>query len=395
MSQRLTLDPSSFETLLVAAWVLQCQHEQEARSRQLASNEMLAKPQTIAGAHGVYDRDPPSILPALSKVNKAAEVEVNHNTAGGRATPLNGNGNGIEHLASPVERQTADQERTPQGSSFRLLTSERGAWSDPVSEPVDLSRSRFLAEASGQTRAVGQRVGTLTAAVGAEDVAASGSLRHALLSLLHVAERAKNQLESVAAYQVKVRATPSLRRAVTASGAPLVLLLIVVSLSLFLVWRHGRFQSAAATSAMNHPSDGSAVRKAVISPLQTSHRQVTDRAALFVVEGLSRYEVRALRRQAFYGDASAALTMGMIYETGRYVPQSCTTAADWVTRSANWGNAAAQYNLGIRYRDGDGVPANQETAEKWLRKAAAHKYSKASLALETLISGDAHSAYIP
>jgi hypothetical protein len=43
MSQRPTLDDSAFEGLLAAAWVLQGQHEHEARNHRPAPNEMLAE----------------------------------------------------------------------------------------------------------------------------------------------------------------------------------------------------------------------------------------------------------------------------------------------------------------------------------------------------------------
>jgi len=120
--------------------------------------------------------------------------------------------------------------------------------------------------------------------------------------------------------------------------------------------------------------------------LRSSHRQVTDPATLSAVQGLSKYEIRGLRRQAKFGDASAAFTLGMVYEIGRHVPQSCTQASRWVTTAAEAGNAAAEYNLGLRYRDGDGVPANRTESQKWLRRAAARRYSKASLALRMLAS---------
>jgi hypothetical protein len=44
MSQSPTLDGSTFEGLLAAAWVLQRQHEDEARNHRPAPNEMLAEP---------------------------------------------------------------------------------------------------------------------------------------------------------------------------------------------------------------------------------------------------------------------------------------------------------------------------------------------------------------
>jgi len=115
--------------------------------------------------------------------------------------------------------------------------------------------------------------------------------------------------------------------------------------------------------------------------LQVSHLQVTDRATEDALRTSSPYELAGLRRRAEFGDDSAAFQVGMAYEIGRGLPQSCTTAARWVTRAAGGGNAAAQYNLGLRYRDGDGVPVNEEESARWLRKAAAHQSSNARLAL--------------
>ena len=513
MSQRPTLDPSSFERLLAAAWVLQRQHEQKARNRRPATDETLAEPpETEVEPHCVSERDTTGacLMAALSKLREAAEPAVNQNTALGRAPTLNG----IEQLILPAERQAGDQEPAPHGSSFRLPTRKRRAWSDPTSATVDTSPSRVLAGATEQTRSARQMIGTLTAAVGVEEAAAlerkeisgikiresfrparqssvswlvvrekwepgtasvghcawrasqalrransclsstaisaaryrqnlwtefvcrylgeaqsfllsalriasqelrgatkyrplSGlpkgalgqSLRHALPSLLNVAESAKNRLESFARYRVKVwvtfdsKPTLSPRRAVAAPGAPLLVLLIMVAFTLLQVWHGEHFHTVAAMSRMNHQSEENAVRKAEqfrpTPAVQVSHRQVTDSGVLSVVEALSRYEIRGLRRQADYGDDSAAFIMGMVYETGRYLPQSCTKAADWVTRSANAGSAAAQYNLGLRYRDGDGLPANEDEAEKWLGKAANQRYSNARLALETLTSRDA------
>jgi uncharacterized protein len=104
------------------------------------------------------------------------------------------------------------------------------------------------------------------------------------------------------------------------------------------------------------------------------------------VQQLSRYEIKGLRRRAQYGDESAAFTLGMAYEVGYPVPQSCVEAARWVTTAAEAGDAAAQYNLGLRYRDGDGVPANSAESEKWLRQAAVHRNQQAKLALKILAS---------
>jgi hypothetical protein len=206
--------------------------------------------------------------------------------------------------------------------------------------------------------------------------------RQVLLLLLHVAESAGNRLASFARYRtnVKVRVSLSSLRPLAAAG------IIMVALTLSQGWH--QVHIAAATSRVDYQSEQNSVRRVEpfrpVPGVQVSHMQVSDRAVLPVVQALSRYEIRGLRRQADYGDDSAAFVMGMVYETGRYVPQSCTKAAEWVTRSANEGNAAAQYNLGLRYRDGDGVPSNEAEAEKWLRKAANQRYSNARLALKTL-----------
>ncbi len=137
-------------------------------------------------------------------------------------------------------------------------------------------------------------------------------------------------------------------------------------------------QSNARESLMTEPFGTSA-------PLQMSHMRVTDRATEAAVRTLSRFELAGLRRQAEYGDDSAAFQMGMAYEIGRGVPQRCVTAAQWVAKAAREGNTAAQYNLGLRYRDGDGLPRDEHEAVKWLQKAAAHS-SDAQVALALLIT---------
>ena len=172
---------------------------------------------------------------------------------------------------------------------------------------------------------------------------------------------------------------------------------MVAALLLLANWRHEPFSSAEAISipgalavhtsppTTTRSASGSANRK--LKPaLRSSHRQIADPATLSVVRSLSRHEINGLRRQARYGDASAAFVLGMAYEIGRHVPRNCAQAARWVTTAAEAGNAAAQYNLGLRYRDGDGVPANRVESENWLRQAAARRYSKANLALQTLAS---------
>ncbi|HET6175516.1 MAG TPA: hypothetical protein VFE61_01200 [Candidatus Sulfotelmatobacter sp.] len=107
--------------------------------------------------------------------------------------------------------------------------------------------------------------------------------------------------------------------------------------------------------------------------------RVTDSATSSALHDLSRYEIRTLRRQARHGDAAAAFTLAMAYETGYLVPQSCKKAAALVETSAKAGNLAAEYNLGLRYRYGDGIPANANKAAKWLQKAEGRGYPKPTI----------------
>jgi hypothetical protein len=198
-----------------------------------------------------------------------------------------------------------------------------------------------------------------------------------------------------------------------AIATPVWLLVVIANLLLLETWLHQPFQGARAmsspsssiaeaavtanvsapahsTRSLSQPAkriESTAPRQPTsIPPFAASHDQITDPATFSVVAQLSRFEINGLRRQAKYGDDSAAFTLGMAYEVGHYVRQNCTEAARWVTMAADAGNPAAEYNLGLRYRDGDGVSADLHESEKWLRKAAAHRNRNAKLALQLFAS---------
>ena len=162
---------------------------------------------------------------------------------------------------------------------------------------------------------------------------------------------------------------------------PLLVLVVIAVFFLFEVSSHERqtpTTSFTASASMRTEANISqqAVSQRFIPQSDPTHLQITDHETALIVAGLSPYEIKALVRQAKYGDDSAALTLGMAYETGHLVPQSCTKAANWVMAAATEGNAAAQYNLGWRYLYGDGVPMSLSEAQKWLREALAKGYGK-------------------
>jgi len=70
------------------------------------------------------------------------------------------------------------------------------------------------------------------------------------------------------------------------------------------------------------------------------------------------------------GQASSQLLLGVMYDTGKGVPENDKTAVKWYTKAAEQGLANAQYNLGYMYDGGYGVPENKKTAVKWHTKAA-------------------------
>jgi hypothetical protein len=357
MSSRFTLDRSSFEKFLAAAWVLQCLHDQ-LHNREVDRDEILDEP---------------------IKTEKAIRTEA--------MKP------GVQFSAGATPSESA-----------RDALSDRPACNETFGELV-------VAQPAVETGTLGFDTSTkveletakLEKSLHSEDVAAVASLR----TLFNRALDAFVNLRPVFRVNLTLRALRA-----TAIATPVFLLAIVAALLLLETWLHQPFHSAAisrpsaptteavvsdtsttATATLQPASENNGrtanrkpERLRTIPPPGASHRQVTDPATLSVVQELSRHEIRGLRRRAKYGDAPAAFALGMAYEVGKFVPRNCAEATRWVTTAAEAGNAAAQYNLGLRYRDGDGVRTNRAVSEKWLRKAAARRYSKANLALRMLAS---------
>ena len=159
------------------------------------------------------------------------------------------------------------------------------------------------------------------------------------------------------------------RRLVAAMGFVIAATLLTVKVASKL-----RLKTAKTATTVSHVDNVKPVKPLIVDG---SHRRVTDDATSAALGELSHFEIPGLLRQARFGDDAAAFLIGMAYETGRGVPQSCEKAARWVQQAAMGGDAAAEYNLSLRYRDGDGLLADSEQSEKWLQKAAARKYPQA------------------
>jgi hypothetical protein len=236
---------------------------------------------------------------------------------------------------------------------------------------------------------------------------ASKRLRVAQSSVNHAVDNARTQARAVAKYRINLligRKASELRGIRRATGASLVLL-IMLAFVIFEIGMRTPSQTASASSApiskraLSPPSGGSngvhaesarttpasgTIVSATAHASPGSHLRITDPDAAEEVAELSQYEVSRLLQQAAKGDDWSAFQLGMAYETGQGLTQSCAKAAQWVSRAAGMGNIAAEYNLGLRYRDGDGLATNPEEAQKWLAKAAKSKYPGAQAALATV-----------
>jgi Sel1 repeat len=385
-NQQLTLDHSSFEKLLAAAWVLQCLHDQ-LHVNEMGRDEATVQPPKIHEPVSVASLSLPLALNTTLLTKTPAKAErFNNRTEENRP------------LARLVEVQPSveggSQSVTPVAKvELRTIKVEK-SHSDPVAKK-DIGKPAFPplktrvdhrnVERAQQWAAFKLRIGGFRN-IFVQAISAFANRR--MTFRVHLPLRA-------------------LRTVVIAT--PVLLLAMILSLLLVETWRHESFHSAEATSRTVAPNDEAAIGDSLTtaqpqgisdnsqrfdnqlpSPAfpspEASHKRVTDPDTLSVVQQLSRYEIRGLRRRAKYGDDAAAFTLGMAYEVGRFVRQNCAEATHWVTAAAEDGNSAAQYNLGLRYRDGDGVSADRAESEKWLRKAASHRYRNAKLALQLLAS---------
>jgi TPR repeat protein len=398
-NQRLTLDHSSFEKLLAAAWVLQCLQDQLHNS-QLGRDETIANPvkvqKEIESASPVSH---PVAEPMLQPLPKVSETDSKHDSINVRPKDNEIFPDQID-TPKPVETGMLYFDAAEDAAKIEAVESQKNLRSeDPATpDPVNAPRAASL---TNRARVHNHKWATPRAALG-----------NVLTSLSRGLDGCMNLLPTF-------RVNLSLRdlRAV-AIAMPIWLLSLVAAVLFLAVWRHGSFQSAQSTSTPTPPTVEASVRhnspilasaatatstakplstevkrtnhesqhSRTVTSLEVSHQHITDPTALSAVEQLSRYEIPGLRRRAKYGDESAAFTLGMAYEVGHSVPQNCVEAARWVATAAEAGDVAAQYNLGLRYRDGDGVPANRAESEKWLRRAATRKNRQAKQALRMLAS---------
>jgi len=80
---------------------------------------------------------------------------------------------------------------------------------------------------------------------------------------------------------------------------------------------------------------------------------------------------RLLLPLAQHGNPVAQTYVGIMFQSGRGLPQNYVAAADWYRRASEQGVPVAQFNLGLMYDKGHGVPQDYVLAYKWLNVATA------------------------
>ena len=80
---------------------------------------------------------------------------------------------------------------------------------------------------------------------------------------------------------------------------------------------------------------------------------------------------RLLLPLAEQGDAEAQFNLGLMYDSGRGVPQDGAEALKWLRLAADQGYADAQNSLGTKWATGQRVARNMVPAYMWFTLAAA------------------------
>lgn len=120
-------------------------------------------------------------------------------------------------------------------------------------------------------------------------------------------------------------------------------------------------------------------------------RTASKRAAKSPLNEASRLLERGRLDEAFHlffeaaraGDASAQLNVGYLYDTGRGVARSRTSALAWYRKAVRGGQAAAANNIGTIYRD----EGRLRLAVRWFEKSAAMGDPDALLEVARLYAG--------
>jgi hypothetical protein len=297
MTHRPALDVISFQKLLNAAWVIQCQRDRE-------QSELRSEP-----APGLGSSTTEPLQVSVPPVSAEVVPELAEASSNSRPAPA----------AKPVDPVSP----IPAGPLPPMTSLSMAA---PASSPDKVDGSLALAPFRPWPP---KKKGAIP--FPATEVVKKPAWSAVLVSELNQGTAlvlAKLKAKEAALPRLKVIIPSQTTRAARAYTGPVVVLLIVLFFVLFQMFSHRAGLTSVKASSEPPPAT---VQGSWDSLLESSHLRVTDPSASFVVDDLSHYEMRTVRRQAQFGDDNAALALGMAYEIGRQVPQSCSRAAQWIT----------------------------------------------------------------
>ncbi len=402
MSQRFSLDVNSFQKLLAAAWVVQSQRDAGIDPKQtkelIRSNAELTSAIRQAARHNHPEKtvarpQAPQIcigVPSLTRrVPRAVPVYAQAHTAGSLALAE-------ETVSVPVAEAMAAPAlvvvEKPKTQTAVVTEEQEAEIAAEIERPVEAVKK--LESPAMEARTDASAIREATAVPEAESDEPGEATEQRAGAFVRIWERLRQ-------VQARMRFT-WMRFAWRPGAGPIyagsLAVLLITGNFLFSLrsqrseWRQTEPPNSAPVESWRDQVTRNEVRPAPpqVDPpsdpptLESSHLRVTDKGALVAVQDLSRFEIQELQRRAKYGDYMAALTLGMAYEIGKPVRQSCSEAARWIAMAAEEGSPAAQYNLALRYQQGDGTGVNLGESKKWMSRAASRGYEKAQGAAEIL-----------
>jgi TPR repeat protein len=106
------------------------------------------------------------------------------------------------------------------------------------------------------------------------------------------------------------------------------------------------------------------------APCSSSAVSGTDKAVEAMQKGDFKTALGDLRPLAAKGDPNAQFLLGMLYDSGKGVPQDQAAAASWYRKAAEQKHLVAQLYLGVLCYSGEGVKQDYAEAARWFRAPA-------------------------
>jgi len=144
-----------------------------------------------------------------------------------------------------------------------------------------------------------------------------------------------------------------------------------VILSLFLIFCIG---TGGYLISFQKPSDKELYINSVNNEIEEQPKEESDpnkqnQLGLYYIDRDNIKAVYWFRTAAEQGNADGQSNLGIMYKTGKGVPQDYKKSVKWLHKAAEQGLASGQANLGYMYLNGEGALQDYKKAIYWFRKA--------------------------